>query len=56
MEKKFLEGFMRKNFNKKIVNSIALKRRLREKVINYMSNGKATIILLTVGSIKKTLL
>ena len=26
----------------------------REKVINYMLNGKATIALLTVGLIKKT--
>ena len=39
------ERFMKKNCKKEIRKSLEL--------INYMLNGKATIVLLTVGLIKK---
>ena len=48
MEEKLFERFTKK--------SLELKKQSREKAINYMLNGKATIILLTVGLIKKILL
>ena len=46
--KRFLERFVKKNCKKQIKNSSMLK------MINYLLNGKAMIILLTVGLIKKT--
>ena len=52
--KKLLEHFTKKNFKKQIKKSLELKKYLKGKGIDYMSNGKVTIILLTVGSIKKT--
>ena len=56
MVKKLLEGFMKKNCKKQIKPSLKLKKQSRGKVINSLLNGRATIILLTVGLIKKTLL
>ena len=53
-KKKLLERFAKKNCNKQIKKSVELKKKLKEKVINYMLNGKATTILLIVGLIKKT--
>ena len=49
--KKLLHRFTKKNWKRQIKNILEC---LREKVINYMLNGKAIIILLTVGLIKKT--
>ena len=46
---------MRKNCKKLIRKSLELKKGLKRKEINCMSNGKAMIILLTVGLIKKIL-
>ena len=48
-----LEHFNKKNFRKQIKKSLELKIKKKEKAINYMLNGKALIILLTVGLIKK---
>ena len=53
-EKKLLERFTKKNFKKQIKKSLELKIKKKEKATNYMLNGKALIILLTVGLIKKT--
>ena len=53
MVKKLLEVFMRKNCKKLIKKNLEYTKYLKEKVINYMSNGKAMIILLIVGLIKK---
>ena len=55
MVKKLLENFMKKNYERLIKKNLGLKRWLKEKVINYMSNGKVIIIHLIVGLIKKTL-
>ena len=44
-------SFYEKELKKQIKNILECSR---EKVINYMLNGKAIIILLTVGLIKKT--
>ena len=52
--KKLLESFMKKNRKKQIRKSLELKKLQKEKAINYMLNGKATIIHLTVRLIKKT--
>ena len=41
---------------KQIKKSLELKKYSKEKAINYMSNGKTRIILLTVQLIKMTLL
>ena len=49
------ELFMKKNCKKQIKKVSELKRWLKEKMISCMSNGKDTIIHLTVGLIKKTL-
>ena len=46
--------FYEKELEKQIKKSLELKNSLKEKTINYMSNGKATIIFLIVGLIKKT--
>ena len=53
--KKLMERFIKRTCKKQIKKSLDLKKLSREKVINYILNGKATIILLTVGLIKKDL-
>ena len=53
MKKKFLESFTKKTCKKQVKQSLELKKQLREKVINCMSNGKAVIYFLTVRLIKK---
>ena len=53
MVKKLLEHFMKKNCKRLNKNNLGLKRRLKEKGINYMSNGRVMIIRLIVGLIKK---
>ena len=52
MVKKLLEVFIKKNCKKLIKKNLELKKYLKEKVINYMSNGKDMTIHLTVGLIK----
>ena len=51
--KKFLKPFTKKYWEKQMKKSLELKMQLKENAINYISNGKATIILLTVGLVKK---
>ena len=46
-------SFMKKNCKKLIKKNLEQKKDLKEKVINYMSNGKDIIIHLIVGLIKK---
>ena len=46
--------FMRKNYKRLIRKNLGLKKLLKSKEINCMLNGKAMIILLIVGLIKKT--
>ena len=53
MVKKLLEHFMKKNYKRLIKKNSEYKKYLREKVINYMSNGKVMIIHLMAGLIKK---
>ena len=53
MVKKLLEAFMKKNWKKLIKNNLEQRKQLKEKLINYMLNGKVMIILLIVGLIKK---
>ena len=53
MVKKLLEHFMKKNCRKLINKNLGSKKSLKEKVINYMSNGKVMILHLIVGLIKK---
>ena len=53
MVKKLLKYFMEKNCERLIKKNSEQERRLKEKVINCMSNGKLTIICLIVGLIKK---
>ena len=53
-EKKLLEDFTKTNCKKQIKKDLELKRQSGEKVLNYMLNGKVTIIRLIVGSTKKT--
>ena len=55
MMKKLLEVFMKKNRKRLIKKNLEKKKYLREKVINYMLDGKGTTIHLTVGLIKKAL-
>ena len=50
--KKLLELFTKKNCKTQIKKSLELKS--REKATNYMLNGKAAIVRLIVGLIKKT--
>ena len=45
--KKLLERFTKKNCKNQVVQSLELKMQSKEKMINYMSTGKAMIILLT---------
>ena len=54
MVKKLLGCFRKKNCRKRIKKSLKLKKKSREKVINYMLNGKVMTILVTAGSVKKT--
>ena len=49
-----LERFTKKNRKKQVKKSLGLKKQSRQKVINYMLNGKAMTILLIVGLIKRT--
>ena len=51
--KKLLERFTKKNCKKQIKKHLGQKKQLKEKAISYMSNGEATILLLTAGLIKK---
>ena len=51
--KKLLEHFMKKNYKRLMKKSLGLKRWLKEKVINYLSNGKVIIIDLIAGLIRK---
>ena len=44
---------MKKNCKKLVKKNLEYKKYLKEKVINYMSNGKGTIIHLIVGLIKR---
>ena len=44
---------MKENCKKQIKKTLELKKYLKEKTINYMLNGKAMIILVTVGLIKR---
>ena len=55
MVKKLLEHFMKKNY-KKTTNQqgFRIKKRLKEKDLIYMSNGKDMIINLIAGLRKKT--
>ena len=55
MVKKLLEVFITKNCKRLVKKNLEKKKYLKEKVINYMSNGKDIIIHLIVGLIKKTL-
>ena len=54
MEKKSLENFTKTNCKNQIKENLELKKKQREKVINYMLNEKDIIIRLIIGSIKKT--
>ena len=51
--KKLLERFTKKNCKKQIGKNLEVKKESREKLINYILNGKAQILLLIVGLIKK---
>ena len=53
MEKKLLVVFIKKNCKKLTKKNIELKKGLKRKQINYMSNGKDITILLITGLIKK---
>ena len=53
MVKKLLEHFMEKNCKRLIKKNLGLKRWLKEKEINYMLNGKVTIVYLIAGLMKK---
>ena len=53
MVKKLLEHFMKKNYRRLIKKNLEQKKDLGKKVINYMLNGKAIIIHLIAGLIKK---
>ena len=55
MGKKLLEVFMKNNCEKLLKKHLESKKYLKEKMINYMSNGKGIIIALIFGLIKKTL-
>ena len=47
---------MKKKCKKLVKKNLELKKYLKEKVINYMSNGKVMIVVLIVGLIKKDLI
>ena len=46
---------MKKNYRKLVEKNLEQKKYLKEKLINCMSNGKNTIIVLIAGLVKKTL-
>ena len=50
---KIVGTFYKKEFQKTNQKEFRTEKVVKKKVINYMSNGKAMIILLTVGLIKK---
>ena len=52
-EKKLLECFTKGNCKRQIKKNLEWKKNSKEKLKNYMFNGKVTINLLTVGLIKK---
>ena len=49
MVKTLLERFMKRNCKKQIKQNLEEKNLLKENVINYISNGKAMIVLLIAG-------
>ena len=53
IEKKLFERFMKKT-PQKTNKEFRVEKVIIEKAINYMLNGKATIIILTAGLIKRT--
>ena len=53
MEKKLFEHFVKKDCRRLIKKSIEQTKYLKERVINYMSNGKVKISHLLAGLIKK---
>ena len=55
MVKKLLVLFIKKNDRVQINENLELKKYLKEKAINYMSNGKVIIIHFVVGLLKRTL-
>ena len=55
MVKKLIEIFMRKNCKAQVNKTFEQKKKLKEKVINCMSNGKDMIVRLIVGLMKKIL-
>ena len=55
MVKKLLEVSMKKNYKKLVKKNLEEKKCLKEKVINFVSNGKDMIIVLIAGLIKKKL-
>ena len=52
--KEIVGTFYQSELQEQIKKGLELKKSSREKVINYMLNGKDTIIHLIVGSMKKT--
>ena len=52
-DEELVETFYEKELQKQIKKSLKLKKLSINKVINYMLNGKAMIILLLLGLIKK---
>ena len=48
-----MEAFMRKNYRVLINKYLEYKKQLKERAINYMSNGKDMMICSIVGLIKK---
>ena len=55
MMKKLLEFFMKKNCKRQIKMNLEYKKQLKEQEISYILNGKAMIIHLIAGLIKKIL-
>ena len=55
MVKKLLEVFMKKNCKRLIKKKLEQKKYLKEKVINYMPNGKGIIVHLIIGLLKNIL-
>ena len=53
MVKKLLEVFIKKNCKELVKKNLEQKKYLKEKVINYMSNGNGMMIHLIVGLMKK---
>ena len=55
MVKKLLEVSMKKNYKKLVKKNLEEKKCLKEKVINFVWNGKDMIIVLIAGLIKMKL-